>query len=413
MCNCFIYLILLWVPLCTGEVAIINSHQGQYELQPLSPVIFVPGDGGAQLEAKLDKPNVVHYICEKHTDDYFSVWLNLELLVPLVIDCWIDNVKLNYDNVTRTTTNQPGVSIRVPGWGSPEVVEWLDPTHASAGSYFKDIGNALVNIGYDRNKSLRGAPYDFRKAPNENAQFFEDMKILVEETYKANNDTPVTLLAHSMGGPMSLVFLQKQTPDWKHKHIARLISLCGAWAGSAKAVKVFAMGDDLGSLFLQQSVMRAEQITSPSLAWLLPSPLFWKNDEVLVETTSRNYTFGQLEEFFTDLQYPTGWEMRKDTIEYSTNFTAPGVEVHCLWGHNVSTVERIKYRKTEVPDGKPDLIFGDGDGTVNTRSLSACNNWAQMQEQPVKSQPFPNVDHMNILSDNRVIQYIVDILKPK
>jgi len=87
-------------------------------------------------------------------------------LVPLVIDCWIDNVKLTYDNVTRTTRNSPGVETRVPGWGSSETVEWLDPSHASAGAYFKDIANALVDIGYTRNVSIRGAPYDFRKAPS-------------------------------------------------------------------------------------------------------------------------------------------------------------------------------------------------------------------------------------------------------
>lgn len=44
--------------------------------------------------------------------------------------------------------------------------------------------------------------------------------------------------------------------------------------------------------------MRAEQITSPSLAWLLPSPLFWKPDEVLVQTQTRAYTFSQQEDFF-------------------------------------------------------------------------------------------------------------------
>lgn len=57
-------------------------------------------------------------------------------------------------------------------------------------------------------------------------------------------------------------------------------------------------GDDLGSFALSGKVLRPEQITSPSLAWLLPSPLFWKPDEVLVQTQSRAYTFAQLEEFF-------------------------------------------------------------------------------------------------------------------
>ena len=76
-------------------------------------------------------------------------------------------MKLIYDNVTRTTRNQNGVDIRIPGWGDPFVVEYLDPSKASPGSYFKDIGNMLVNeLGYIRNHSIRGAPYDFRKAPS-------------------------------------------------------------------------------------------------------------------------------------------------------------------------------------------------------------------------------------------------------
>lgn len=119
----------------------------------------------------------------------------MELLVPVVIDCFvrsliyhawpysfffpseyedifrillqIDNLKLNYDNVTRTTSNQPGVEIKIPGWGDPNVVEYIDPSRASPGSYFKDIGTMLVNdLGYIRNLSLRGAPYDFRKGPS-------------------------------------------------------------------------------------------------------------------------------------------------------------------------------------------------------------------------------------------------------
>ena len=32
--------------------------------------------------------------------------------------------------------------------------------------YFHDIVTALVKMGYERNKSVRGAPYDFRKAPS-------------------------------------------------------------------------------------------------------------------------------------------------------------------------------------------------------------------------------------------------------
>lgn len=49
----------------------------------------VPGDGGSQIEAKLNKTKVVHYLCEKVSTEYFNIWLNLELLVPVIIDCWV------------------------------------------------------------------------------------------------------------------------------------------------------------------------------------------------------------------------------------------------------------------------------------------------------------------------------------
>lgn len=250
---------------CLFFIALLSSSL----CADLHPVVLVPGDGGAQLEAKLNKTNVVHYICEK-TSDYFNIWLNMELLVPVVIDCWVDNIKLIYDNVTRKTHDAPGVDVRVPGFGSSETVEWLDPSHASTGAYFKDIGNILVTLGHVRNITIKGAPYDFRKAPSEccgiflnyfvkvthwkipvvlladeNQDYFVKLKQLVEDTYTENENKSVMLIAHSMGGPMSLYFLNQQAQDWKDKYIKSLVTLSGAWGGSVKAVKVYAIGERL------------------------------------------------------------------------------------------------------------------------------------------------------------------------
>ncbi|KAJ8918232.1 hypothetical protein NQ315_014102 [Exocentrus adspersus] len=379
--------------------------------QQLNPVILIPGDGGSQLEAKLNKINVVHYICEKTTKDYFNIWLNMELLVPLVIDCWIDNVKLIYDNKTRTTRSPDGVSIRVSGYGSTETVEWLDPSHASTGAYFNDIVNTLVSLGHKRNITIRGAPYDFRKAPNENQDYFVKLKQLIEDTYKTNNNTPVMMVAHSMGGPMSLCFLNLQSQSWKDKYIARLITLSAVWGGSMKALKVYAIGDDLGSYVLRESVMRQEQITSPSLAWLLPSRLFWKPNEVLVQTEKKNYTIDDLQSFFKGISFPDGWEMRKDTEPYQLNFKSPGVEVHCLYGFNVSTVEKLYYKPGTWLDGYPVLLYGDGDGTVNRRSLEGCQHWQSMQKQKVYIKQLPGVDHLQILHDKSTLLYISSLIK--
>ncbi|XP_012540155.1 phospholipase A2 group XV isoform X1 [Monomorium pharaonis] len=389
----------------------VTSAPWYTKTNQVSPVILVPGNGGSQVEAKIDKPSVVHYICEKKSNDYFSLWLNMELLVPVVIDCFIDNLKLQYDNVTRTTSNQPGVETRVPGWGDPFVVEYIDPSRASPGSYFKDIGNMLVNdLGYVRNLSLRGAPYDFRKGPSENEEFFARLKVLVEKTYVMNNNTPVTLLAHSMGGPMSLIMLQRQSQKWKDKYINALITLGAVWAGSVKAIKVFAIGDDLGTYFLSESILKNEQITNPSLGWLLPSKLFWKDTEILVQSDQKNYTLNDLQQYFKDIDVPNAWEFRKDNEKYQLDFTAPGVEVHCLYGSKVDTVEKLYYKGKSV-SGYPQLIVGDGDGTVNLKSLEACTHWQKSQKQKIYNKSFPGVDHTEILRNNDALAYIKTFLK--
>ncbi|EFN76868.1 group XV phospholipase A2 isoform X1 [Harpegnathos saltator] len=391
-------------------VQVARSWQSQTKQR--SPVIFIPGDGGSQVEAKINKPSVVHYICEKISSDYFSLWLNMELLVPVVIDCFIDNLKLNYDNVTRTTSNQPGVDIKISGWGDPFVVEYIDPSKASPGSYFKYIGNMLVNeLGYVRNLSLRGAPYDFRKGPSENEKFFANLKTLVEETYIMNNNVPITLVAHSMGGPMTLIMLQRQSQKWKDKYINSFITLSAVWAGSIKAIKVFAIGDNLGAYFLSESILKNEQITSPSLGWLLPSKLFWKDTEILVQSEYKNYTLNNLQQYFIDIGVPNAWEFRKDNEKYQLDFTAPGVEVHCLYGSKVDTVEKLYYKPGVAVDGYPQLIFGDGDGTVNIRSLEACTQWQKTQKQKIYTKGFPKVDHINILRDHDILTYIKTVLK--
>ncbi|XP_034946388.1 phospholipase A2 group XV-like [Chelonus insularis] len=376
-----------------------------------SPVIFIPGDGGSQVEAKLNKTTVPHYLCEK-TSDFFNIWLNLELLVPIIIDCFIDNMKLVYDNKTRTTSNTPGVEIRIPGWGDSFPVEYLDPSKASPGSYFKDIGNMLVNdLGYVRNFSLRGAPYDFRKAPDENGEFFVKLKNLVEETYIMNNKQPITLIAHSMGGPMSLLFLQRQSQSWKNQYIKRLITLAAVWGGSVKALKVFAVGDNLGTYALRESILKDQQITSPSLGWLTPSSLFWKESEILVETPHKNYTLLDLHQFFIDVNVPNGWEFRKNNEKFQNDFTAPGVEIHCLHGVNVSTIDKLYYKPGVAMNSDPQFILGDGDGTVNLRSLEGCLHWQTKQKQKIYYKTYGSVDHMDILRNRQVLDYIEDVMK--
>jgi len=87
------------------------------------------------------------------------------VIVVLASYFQVDNMKLTYNATTRISQDAPGVEIRIPGWGNPSVVEWIDPSEASAGAYFNSIATELIALGYARNVTLLGAPYDFRRGP--------------------------------------------------------------------------------------------------------------------------------------------------------------------------------------------------------------------------------------------------------
>lgn len=60
------------------------------------------------------------------------------------------------------------------------------------------------------------------------SKYFGKLKKLIEETYLANGNKKITLMSHSLGCPYTLVFLNKQTQDWKDKYILQWIALAGS-----------------------------------------------------------------------------------------------------------------------------------------------------------------------------------------
>jgi len=76
----------------------------------------------------------------------------------------------------------------------------------------------------------------------------------------------------------------------------------------------------------------------------------------------------------------------------------------------IPTVENLIYKSNDIANEVPKLVYGDGDGTVNLRSLQSCNHWKPFQKPGITSMEFPNSEHIKILADERVIKEIQDIL---
>ena len=122
------------------------------------PAIFIPGNGGSQLWARLNRTSPPpHFFCTRRSN-WFELWLDVRLLLPEVIDCFVDNMRLTYNSTTKKTSNLEGVEIQIPGFGETSTVEFFDSSGFSYSSYFAPIVKSLVTRGYTRGLDLRGAP---------------------------------------------------------------------------------------------------------------------------------------------------------------------------------------------------------------------------------------------------------------
>ena len=205
-----------------GEPAKIVTIAGNSDT---GPIVSILGDGGSQLEARLNKTDVPHYICGKESG-WFDLWLNIHLLAPGKTDCLFNNFSLHYENKFQTTYNTQGVEIRPTNFGTVDSVSYLDIYRLPGTDYFHNIiATRMKNNNYVPNIDMVGAVYDFRKAPNELADYFDQLKNLIESHYVRNNYRPVTLICHSMGCLNSLYLLNRQTDNWKELYVSRLISL--------------------------------------------------------------------------------------------------------------------------------------------------------------------------------------------
>lgn len=371
-----------------------------------NPVIFIPGDGGSQLEAKLNKTYRIHYICDQ-VSDWYDIWLNIHLLAPYAFDCLSDNLRLVYNKTSRTTRNTEGVLIRPTNFGSIDSVDYLDIYKLPKTSYFATIIEGLEKrSGLVRNVDMVGAAFDFRKGPNELGEFFSNLTSLIQQQYVMNNYRPVTLICHSMGCLNSVLLLNNQTQNWKDVYIKRLIALAAPWDGSVKAIGAMLYGDNLGIPLLNQNKLQSLQSTFPSLMYLFPRNPTFNNSRVLVSTKYKNYSLDNLDELFADAGLMDQMEMWYDTKSFAASLKAPNVELWCLYGSGIETPGKIVFKDTFAANTYIE-IESDGDGTVNIESLMACEQFQSEQKQPVYTRMFPSVDHIDILRGNEATDFIV------
>ncbi len=148
--------------------------------------------------------------------------------------------------------------------------------------------------------------------------------------------------------------------------------------------------------------------TFESMPWLFPKPSVFGN-AVLVSTPPKQYTASDYEELFRDINVPNIYRAYESVQAINPNYPAPNVPTYCFYGVGVNTPEKFIYSKDLTAENsigiRPEVVNGDGDGSVNMISSRVCHIWSSMSAG-FKYKTYNNVNHKKIISDNNVLKDI-------
>lgn len=284
-----------------------------------------------------------------------------------------------------------------------------------ATTYMAPFVKALEHMGYVDGKTLFGAPYDFRyglaadgHSSRVGSQFLKDLKALVEKASASNGGKPVILVSHSLGSLYVLQFLNRNPPSWRQKFIKHFVALSAPWGGAVQETHNLASGYTLGAPLVDPLLVRGQQRSSESNLWLMPSPKVF-GALPLVVTVNGTYTANDSEQFLHDIGYPEAVQPYKSRIApLVAELPAPGVPVTCIFGSGVKTPATLFYDKSGF-DKQPDIVYGDGDGTVNMVSLDALRSaWAGQKNQTLKTIKIEGASHIDPLQEEKAVKIIVE-----
>ena len=233
---------------------------------------------------------------------------------------------------------------------------------------------------------------------------------MIEDMYKTYKHK-VTIVTHSMGGPISLHFLTDTVDQkWKDTYIKQYITLSAVWAGSVKSIRAIISGDNEG-IFIDRPIWGREGSRSyQSTLWLFPPAGDLWGDFPFAFTPDGSYSANDYHKLFDDLGMKDGWERFKNILDNTRYFPAPNVTTYCYYGMGKETPLQLVYSKDNYPDQSPKVTNGSGDGTVPEKSLKACTRWVDHQSYPVHTKAFSPVEHVHVIKDKSVIDAVDKII---
>nr|WNS50070.1 group XV phospholipase A2-like protein [Halisarca dujardinii] len=390
--------------LVTAAAALVSTSLTASSNELKSRVLLVPGLASSRLSASIKTDGAAW--CRTHGNHFALVWISLRRIFCS------HYLKLVFNPITKTYTNRPGVTVKVPGFGKTNTVECVGSfilcTLLRSLNLMDQMVKFFVRQGYQRGADIRAAPYDWRLAPDSlRAQgYYAKLKGLIETMY---NGKKVTIATHSLGSLTTLYFLNSVvTSEWKNKYVKAFVPMGAPWGGAVQTLSGFLYGYIPASnqRIIPRFIMNYSRCiirTLQSAYFLAPRPDVF-GSQVLVRTPTKNYTAQNYQQLYQDIHYPIGWQKHQAALGVIKGYPNPGVPTFCIYGTNVPTPEQLVYNKSgDLLNAIPKIIHGNGDGSVNKESLEICHRWAK------KVTVINKVNHSDIVRSSQVMHEILRI----
>ncbi|KAF8718365.1 hypothetical protein HU200_025345 [Digitaria exilis] len=403
---------------------LLASHRQPADGRPgvgLHPIVLIPGISCPNLEGRLTEayqPSTPGCGLLKGREEWFGLWTNTTQTFDTdQAACFVEQMRLVYDPDLKDFRNMPGVVTRVPGFGSSRSFWSKNPDHPEY--CLGALRSALEKLGYREGETLFGAPYDLRYAPPMPGQtsqayslYFRRLTRLIEDASKKNQGKPAIVFGHSLGGAVAFEFVRNTPLPWRNRFIEHLFTVAPTLSeGHVLTLASFISGP-VSLLYVPSATresLRSMWWTLEIAVANLPSPeVFGRRP--LVITSQRNYTAYDITELLATTGSGNGVIAFRDRERAKMDyFEAPMVPMTYMNGVGVQTPEQLIYSEDDF-DRDPQVVYGDGDDTINLISILAFEEKVGMQpgqRERFKSVKVDKVSHSALVTDEQALKIIV------
>lgn len=398
----------------------------------LTPVVLVPGIAGSRLKMKLTDADLPECSDKPYSQTESDLWIDpINFLPGYSRNCWKNKATLNWNEEIKQFESPNGIEVYPDDFGSTHGINYMlyiMGIGAPLSDYWATAVSHLKKKGYKERQNLFGAPYDWRRAPNEIN--WAPLKQLIEDAYFKNGSLKVTIVGHSMGTLYMTYFLNKVVnQEWKDKFISQLTLVAPALGGSPKVVKGLLSGYNDELVFdlkvfkiamLDELFLRDLFRVFGSFYALWPQEEVYGDDASVISflDSSTNETIKSFSPKTVSTILPPEMAERLKHIQSQVMndvLVDPGVPVSCMWSlydHPTTDVtftyslksdeqrsSNEEYRNAAFFDNQPSAIYGKGDHMLPLAALSYCTKWSSTYN----AVEFHNLEHYKIVNDKNFL----------